>query len=184
MMMDDRSNEENAHLEQFLQEWEEISWKKENECKRRLDPYEMPYARTYRRLNRQEMKQVWGDDKDWRSDFNLYSFLTTIWYCGYEGSLTVVPCTEKVDWRVLDLPMKMSRDQHRRIRKLLLNQLDDKCNKMESIDYKGGFNRPLQKNRNKAWCCDSGDWALEEEDVDFWSDKWPKKYHGYKNMEG
>ena len=69
----------------ILIEWEEVSWRKESECKRRLDPYEMPYTRTYRRLNRQEMKQIWGDDKDWRSDFNLYRFLTTLWYCGYEG---------------------------------------------------------------------------------------------------
>ena len=79
--------------------------------------------------------------------------------------------------------MKMSRDQHRRIRKLLLNQLGADCKKVESIDYKGGFNRPLQKNRNDVWCCDSDNWQLEKEDYGFWKDKWPKKYHGYKNMD-
>jgi len=173
ILMDDSSDEENKLLEQFLREWEETFWKRNNECQAKKSPYVTPYSRTYGHVSREEMKATWGEDKDWRSDFNLYGFLTTPWYCGYKGSLTVPPCSERVDWRVLDVPMKMSHQQYERIKKILLEQLDTNC-APSSIGYNSNFNRPIQKYKGDIWCCSEEDWTVKNNNIEFWKDRMPE----------
>ena len=37
--------------------------------------------------------------------YDLYKLLPTIWYCAYNGGITIPPCTKNVIWRILDLPL-------------------------------------------------------------------------------
>jgi len=42
------------------------------------------------------------------SNFNIYDLITTIYFWRYEGSLTVPPCSENVQWRIFDRPIRIS----------------------------------------------------------------------------
>lgn len=95
--------------------------------------------------------------------------------------MTAPPCTEKVFWRIFDLPLEMSRDQSWRIRKLTLQQLDEYCNRGSNA-YQQGVNRPLQKNKNKIYRCTGKNWPAEVYEKESWLNKWPKDYHGRKKM--
>ena len=102
----------------------------------------------------------------------------------FSGSLTVPPCFEKVQWRVYDLPMQMSTDQFKRIRNLLVKQLDSNC-EPSAISYRRKVNRPLQQNKiGKVWCCDSSHWRVESRDIQHYDGvwDWPKGYHGYNKI--
>ena len=47
-------------------------------------------------------------------DLELKKFLSTVdfrFFWSYEGSLTTPPCTENIQWTVVDLPMPMSQEQ-------------------------------------------------------------------------
>ena len=81
ILMDYSENKENIHLEQFIREWEEVAWERKNECDRRKDTSIPPYERQYPRLNREEMREVWGEDKKrGRSDYDIHRFMTTGMY--------------------------------------------------------------------------------------------------------
>lgn len=173
-IMMDITDDQNVQLEQFIREWEEVSWKREARC------HEYSYVRTYPTLNLYQMQKIWGVDKNWRSDYDLYALMTTMFHCGYEGSLTVPPCLERVHWRILDLPMKMSENQYGRIHDLIVNQLDTNCEYGSTNAFKGGVNRPLQKNENNVYCCSCDHFKMNGEDERQWllNDKWPSDYDG------
>lgn len=182
IMMDDGDNKHHRQLEEFIREWEDALWEIKHECVRRIKKDLPPYKRQYSRRSSSEMKKIWGRSKKKgeKGDWDMYAFLTTVWYCGYRGSLTVPPCSERVDWRILDLPMQISRNQSYRMKKLLLDQVDPKTCRRSTRAYRGGVNRPLQddNNNDRAWCCDSGDW--KPDDPKEWRGKFPRGYHGYK----
>lgn len=182
--MDDASDKENIHLEQFIREWEEVAWKKKTECDRASNPTNPPYNRTYARLTPEEMAQIWGttDEPD-KSDFDLHRLTTTGWYCGYEGSITEPPCSSRVHWRVLDVPMKISKMQLQRMKNVLLGRLNDNC-QQETAAYSGSVSRPLQMKTKNVWCCTSKDWLfIHHRDPSFWLPQWDLDYHGWKSIE-
>merc|ERR1711862_442189 len=107
------------------------------------------YTRKYPILNPKKMAEIWGittdDVRDTEiSDFNIHRFTTTGWYCGYEGSITEPPCSRKVHWRVLDVPMKISTKQLQRMKNVLFERLNDDCQK-QTAAYLESVNRPLQR---------------------------------------
>lgn len=181
ILMDDSQNQENPALEFFIREWEEISWKKKIECD--MDPNKPFYTRTYFTPTPEELQEVFkvvGSGA--RSDYDLFMFWTTAWFCGYEGSLTEPPCTDHVKWRVLDIPMQFSTSQYERIQKLIVNYLDDDCQRATSA-FKGEVNRPLQPN-DDVYCCTSREWEFDvDEDPLFFPNLWPDDYHGWRGIE-
>ena len=181
--MDYTDDKENIHLEQFIREWEEVARKTKNNCDRRHDPTIPLYARKYPILTKEEMEEVWGKhDTKSKSDYDIFRFMTTGWYCGYEGSITEPPCSRRVYWRVLDLPMKISVDQYERIKRLIVGRLNNDC-QPESAHYQGRVNRPLQY-RDDVSCCTSSDWPYRvDKDPMHWFESWPIDYHGWKNID-
>jgi len=92
---------------------------------------------------------------------NLYLHTNSHFYYKYSGSLTYPPCTNNVDWHVMQQPLKISRSQLDRIRLMINNYLNDKC-ELGTVGVKesGGscnvnVNRPTQslsKSHNLIKC--------------------------------
>jgi len=177
-MMDKNSNEENEQLELFIREWEEVSEERASQCNG------SKYKRKYNYPTPKQMKKIWAAGNNWKSDFDIYRMLPTLWYCGYNGSLTIPPCHQRVVWRVLDLPMTMSKKQFKRIQKLIKNQLDENCKPNKTAYKRKEVSRPLQHNRNDIFCCQGTDWNLNAHDKKVWEERaklWPDNYHGREN---
>jgi len=157
--------------------------KQKNTCDIINNPTVPPYTRTYPILDETEMTDIWGDpDTNSKSDYDIHRFMTTGWFCGYEGSITEPPCSRRAYWRVLDLPMKISKYQYDRIKKLIVGRLNKKC-QPESAHYNGKVNRPIQY-RDDVWCCTSSDWSFRtDRDPSYWFDSWPADYHGWRSIE-
>ena len=62
---------------------------------------------------------------------------------GYEGSLTEPPCSEFLEWRIIDTPSRMSKRQHHQLRKILFHHRDGSCRRT-STQYEGSVARPPQ----------------------------------------
>lgn len=74
-----------------------------------------------------------------------YNLFPTIWYYGYTGSLTTPPCTNAVQWRVLEQPLQISRRQYKQLTLLLAQSRDSSCESDTAVDPATGENfRPLQ----------------------------------------
>ena len=98
------------------------------------------------------------------------------------------PCLERVVWRVLDLPLPLSKSQLRRIEHLILEQKDESCEKVE-VAYNGTVNRPIQTRRTspKIWCCTSDNWGWKrlKGEAPEWKERmhyWPRDYHGFRGL--
>ena len=74
--------------------------------------------------------------------------MRSIWFYGYSGSLTEPPCTEFVEWRIIDTPGLISRAQLWQMKNLLFGHVDKKCKKT-SVHYDNSVARPLQPHRGR-----------------------------------
>ena len=89
--------------------------------------------------------------------------LNSIYFYGYDGSLTEPPCSEWVAWRVLDKPMHISTSQFNQMRQILFGQLDEECKK-SSADWEGSVARPTQSLNNRPlWQCTNDDYTSDSE---------------------
>lgn len=94
--------------------------------------------------------------------FNLHLHTKTDFYYKYLGSLTYPPCTENVDWRVLQNPLYVSPAQIEQIKRLTYMHLNNKC-ELATVGVKlndkcaVGVNRPLQSpsTRHDLKKCDA-----------------------------
>ena len=186
ILIDDFDDKENIQLEQLIREFEEASWKKKNECIKKYLNNIPAYNRTYPILTPEEMIKVWGTDNinkadiESKSDYDLHRLTTTGWYCGYEGSVTEPPCLNgKVHWRVLDVPLKISKTQLQRMKDVLFNRLNDNC-QYETAAYNNTVNRPIETTNKNVWCCTSENWEyLYHRDPKYWLSQWDLDYHGW-----
>lgn len=164
----------NPKLEVFLREWRELFDERNHACADARRP--SGRRRTRSRPTPEELRRAFGDDDDdsrrlndgkgGTSDFPLYSFLPTVWFFGYRGSLTVPPCTT-VHWRVLERPVQVSQKQMDSIRNMILHQLDDNC-RPSTAAFDGGVNRPTQDSANvPVWHCTDRDYPPDR------PEKWP-----------
>lgn len=173
ILIDDSPDEHNPRFEEFIREWEEVSWRQQHTCAKKQERQRNPsmndekndddddYTRTHPVRTADEMAAIWGhpDDYPGKANWDIYSLLPTPWYCKYRGSLTVPPCIENINWRIADRPMTVSRAQWDRVRGLLLNQWGDDCNmeRSSTVAFEGRVNRPLQNERSVS-CCNRDNW--------------------------
>ena len=203
MLLDDSDDIPNKPLEMFIREWEEEAKREEYICNdaKGNNMNNEPYFPIYERPTIEEMKDTWGiycnpheECTDEQADWDVYRFIPTFWYCGYdEGSLTISPCTENTYWRIFDYPLKISKNQTKRMTNLLVNRIhNNDCsnsNDEDSMrrDYTAYnktliFSRPIQEKRDSqsVYCCKSDDFKAEAKDHKYWENLWPRDYHGRK----
>ena len=89
--------------------------------------------------------------------------VNSIYFYGYDGSLTEPPCSEIVSWRVLDTPMQINTAQWEQIRDILFGQVGDDC-KRSSVHWRGSVARPTQSlNERDLWRCLPSDYESDLE---------------------
>mmetsp|Transcript_55382 Transcript_55382/g.165980 ORF Transcript_55382/g.165980 Transcript_55382/m.165980 type:complete len:766 (-) Transcript_55382:602-2899(-) len=74
--------------------------------------------------------------------------ITSFWFFGYLGSLTEPPCTEFLEWRIIDTPTTVSREQLFQMKKLLFHHEDSDCRRT-STHFDGSVARPIQPYRGR-----------------------------------
>ncbi|CAB9517751.1 anhydrase 1 [Seminavis robusta] len=81
----------------------------------------------------------------------------SIYFYGYEGSLTEPPCGEWVTWFICDSPMIISTSQLEQMKKLIFSHIDGDCNPT-SVHYKQSVARPIQDSGGRpVWHCTQDD---------------------------
>ena len=85
------------------------------------------------------------------------SLVPSIYFYGYDGSLTEPPCTEIVSWFVIDETMKISRNQLEQMKYLLFTNVDGATCQSTSTHYHGSVARPIQETGpdRQIWQCTS-----------------------------
>ena len=76
---------------------------------------------------------------------NVFRLKPTVYYYGYEGSVTFPPCSDIISWRFLDLPMQISHDQYLMLQRIQLEQRDEYCKRNYISPNSAGY-QPLQEN--------------------------------------
>ena len=105
-------------------------------------------AETRKVINPDDPSDLYTSPGRW-DPYQWGSILNTHWFWGYKGSLTEPPCTQFVNWRVMDRPMQISITQLNMIRKLIFlhERLGDDgqtCART-SNHHEGTANRPIRE---------------------------------------
>jgi len=80
---------------------------------------------------------------------NLYMHTETDYYYSYNGGLTYPPCSEMVDWRIMQNTLKISPGQLQRIERLIYMHLDNNCQPSTVGINRGDTNCPCCVNTNR-----------------------------------
>ena len=67
------------------------------------------------------------------------------WFIGYQGSVTFPPCSQKVNWRVMDVPFKISKAQFRQLRNIQFEHVNPNTCSFDSVHQNERNARPIQK---------------------------------------
>jgi carbonic anhydrase len=85
------------------------------------------------------------------------ALVPSIYFYGYEGSLTEPPCGEWVSWFICDKPMIISTSQLEQMKKLIFTHIDGDCNPT-SVHYRQSVARPIQDSGGRpVWHCTEAD---------------------------
>ena len=90
-----------------------------------------------RRAQKKRPWDCWNDE-----------IMRSVWFFGYEGSLTEPPCTEFVEWRIIDTPALISQSQLFQMKTLLFGHVDKNCKKT-SVHWDHSVARPVQPRRGR-----------------------------------
>ena len=156
---------------------------------------EAAFQEEYRRKTQEAPKyrkfDVW--DRKW--------IMTSDWFFGYEGSLTEPPCTEFLEWRIIDKPALISEEQLVQMKRILFNHVDKDCERTSVHSEEYGVARPLQPysgrlvhrcmcrdflgdETRKAYGANRCAWTDREKfgfDRDQYSLEWYEKTHKYED---
>mmetsp|Transcript_21291 Transcript_21291/g.43666 ORF Transcript_21291/g.43666 Transcript_21291/m.43666 type:complete len:615 (-) Transcript_21291:635-2479(-) len=161
--------EPNRHLQRALDEWQKVFDADEQECQeerrraaRRLggasgtNPGNNTSDQIHRNTQATTERKIW--------DPYHPDIMPSIHFYGYSGSLTEPPCTEFIEWRVIDKPMLISPGQLLQMQTILFNHVDNKC-RLTSNHYEGSVARPIQDaNRRPVYQCTCRDFLADDDD--------------------
>jgi len=100
--------------------------------------------------------------------YNTYKATMTEYFYGYEGRQTSPPCYGRVNWRIIDKPLKIANIQLHRLEKLIAKHVDPNTCKLATVGNmrddgtcKVDVNRPLQYETNihNMRHCQAKDWG-------------------------
>jgi carbonic anhydrase len=91
--------------------------------------------------------------------------IPSIYFYGYQGSLTEPPCSEFVTWFVSDVPMQMSFLQLQQLKRIQFDYVDPNCNRT-SVHFQGSNARPIQDTFGRAvWHCTPANFVADPPEV-------------------
>ena len=112
------------------------------------------------------------DQRDMRSSLavNFYDpddIWHSEWFIGYSGSMTFPPCSQKVTWRIMDVPFKITKAQLRQLRNIQFEHVDPNTCRLDSVHYNESNARPTQRYKGgKYYRCTHRDYPSDEERED------------------
>jgi hypothetical protein len=116
---------------------------------------------TYEETARKLQTGIWSPHDPW--------LVPSIYFFGYEGSLTEPPCSEWVTWFVIDTPMKMNFAQLEQMKRLIFLHVSPDCD-WTSVHYRQSVARPIQDSFGRpVWRCTQQN--FEADDVRFVDDE-------------
>lgn len=94
---------------------------------------------------------------------NHESLVPSIYFYGYDGSLTEPPCSEIVSWFVIDEPMRISKNQLEQMKTLLFTNVDRDTCRSTSAHYRNSVARPIQETgkQRQIWHCTPNDFLSD-----------------------
>lgn len=103
--------------------------------------------------------------RDWVwNPYEPWYILRTVHFWAYSGSITEPPCFEGVNWRIMDVPIKITYGQLIALKKLMFDHVDpDTCAKT-STHYEESNARPVQPYRGgRRYRCRRSDYVSDKE---------------------
>jgi len=139
-----------------------------------------------RRFSRQFLRRLKKKKKKKKKKWSIYSPFKKEYYYGYRGSLTSPPCSNSVNWYVMNNQQKISRKQLGRIQDLITGYLDKDCQYGTYAETRRGkvsVARPIQDARGRGiFHCTKDDYPIKVEKVKVWksSGQWHWKNGSWK----
>ena len=163
--------EPNFHLQRAIDEWQKVFDADKVACQeerrraaRRLGGFFEAYP--FRNTSASEESRRKTQETTERKIWDPYhpEILPSIHFYGYSGSLTEPPCTDFIEWRVIDKPMLISPEQLLQMQTLLFNHVDNKC-RLTSNHFEGSVARPIQDaSRRPVYQCTCRDFLADDDE--------------------
>jgi len=114
-----------------------------------------------RRLRQKDRRRERPDRrlKKKKKKWNLHAPFKKAYYYGYKGTITMPPCSDFVHWYVLSKPQRISKDQLKRMKRLIMEYRDENCQFGTYADKSRGVARPVQSlKERKIFQCSNIDY--------------------------
>lgn len=118
-------------------------------------------------LRKWEKVEECGNDNGYIDDemegIEIYNPIRSMYFWAYEGSLTTPPCSQIVQWRVIDTPVQISKAQFERTERLLKDGGPCKDHPARRTLGRNGAARPLQRDssNSKVWRCTRDNYGFD-----------------------
>jgi len=110
----------------------------------------------YNRTNRELQGRFWHPHHP--------ELVPSIYFYGYEGSITDPPCGEWVSWFITDTPMVAHRRQLEQLKRLIFTHVSPDCEKTSVHFGESGVARPIQDSfRRPVWRCTGLNFPADED---------------------
>uniref|UniRef100_A0A7S4J6K0 carbonic anhydrase n=1 Tax=Odontella aurita TaxID=265563 RepID=A0A7S4J6K0_9STRA len=112
--------------------------------------------------SRSNLRRAQASNAVW-SPYDRTHIMSSIHFYGYTGSMTEPPCSEFVEYRIMDRPMLISRSQLFQIKFLIFNYKDPDTCERRSTHAEGRANRPIQtvQEKHRLYRCTCRDFLAD-----------------------